>query len=102
MKSLNEHRLKDNPKEAIFLELATSKYYTSLEKAVSERVYDFYKQGKNVDPFFIVNTTIQWLGSHVGQSFLREAEFKYTLRNKKELEEKSAFKNFFQRKKKDN
>lgn len=68
---IHAHRLKDNPLEARF-----AKQWR--EDCKRGRLYQVLKCGDvgDVTPRdeAVAATVIQWLGSHVGQSFLREVD----------------------------
>lgn len=83
MKGFNTHRLLDNPLE---MELHASFISEFIDNKHSPNIIDKIIYGTNDMGYAkdylsdhekrIVITTIQWLGSHVGQSFLEKNGFK--------------------------
>jgi len=72
LKSVNQHRLKQNPLEEKFL----SRW---IEQSSSGQWLEYILSGPSNKPEHVeerdkllVNTVIQWLGSPVGQSFLKD------------------------------
>lgn len=93
-KSPKEYRFADNPEEQKFFELASKSFaqgYINIHKSLGYIIHGVdagthypkkYATEEEVHTFLM---TIQWLGSPVGQGFLRDAGYV-----KKEVEEKEV------------
>lgn len=78
MKSLKPYRFADNPKEKELFDTFVDEYYKNWNLIVFGQrdgvgnYPDGYLTEREEN---IVASTIQWLGSHVGQGFLKECGF---------------------------
>lgn len=83
MKGFNSHRHLDNPKEKQLHDNFVSEFIDTKfsHNAIDKIIYGTNENGNANDYLSdhekrIVLSTIQWLGSHVGQSFLENNGFK--------------------------
>ena len=91
------HRFKDNPLEKIYADL-WQEYCTrgrTLDYLLAEKINHPNSEVTERDAE-VAATVVQWLGSHVGQSFVREAlkKFGYEVR-KEDVKSRSSKKRYF-------
>lgn len=89
IKGLHTHRFKDNPEEFNFAEAweKQNKFGNNLAYLLDDRhVQQGYPPTPSDRDYVVAATVIQWLGSPVGQNFLRDLGYERKNMNKKLLQ----------------